>query len=84
MRSVESAASQRYTLRMHSSSTTAKRKTAAKVTEAMVFVDVGQQRARAPDLAARVQAFYARHPLRTVKTGQRSIVEALKADRDRR
>lgn len=54
------------------------------VGEALEFVDQGRQQAPAPDLRARVKAFYARHPLRTVKRGERGIVESLKADRDRR
>jgi hypothetical protein len=70
---------------MHTTSTTAvKRKPSAKIGEALVFVDAGHQHAPAPDLAQRVQAFYERHPLRTVKRGKRGIVESLKSDRDRR
>lgn len=70
---------------MHSNLTSAaKRKSAAKIAEAMVFIEASQQRAPVSDLAERVQAFYARHPLRTIKRGQKGIVEALKADRDRR
>ena len=37
-----------------------------------------------PDLRARLQAFYRRHPLRPLKRGERGIVGSLKADRDRR
>jgi hypothetical protein len=55
-----------------------------KVGEALEFVDQGRQQASAPDLRTRVQAFYQRHPLRTLKRGERGIVESLKADRDRR
>ncbi len=55
-----------------------------KIGEALEFVDQGLQQAPAPDLRDRVKAFYARHPLRTVKRGERGIVESLKADRDRR
>jgi hypothetical protein len=70
---------------MHTASTTAaKRKSSPKIGEALLFVDAGHQQAPARDLAKRVQAFYARHPLRTVKAGQRGIVESLKSDRDRR
>ena len=70
---------------MHTTSTTAaKRKPGAKIGEALLFVDAGHQRAPAPDLAKRVQAFYERHPLRTIRPGQRGIVESLKSDRDRR
>jgi hypothetical protein len=55
-----------------------------KIGEALEFVDQGRQQAPARDLRARVEAFYQRHPLRTLKRGERSIVESLKADRDRR
>lgn len=70
---------------MHTTVTPAvKRKPRAKVDEALVFVDAGCQQPPAHDLAERVRAFYERHPLRTVKSGQRGIVETLKSDRDRR
>lgn len=60
----------------------AKRK--PKIGEAPEFVEQGRRHAPAPDLRDRVNAFYARHPLRTLKRGERGIVESLKADRDRR
>ena len=52
--------------------------------DALRFVDHGRERDTAPDLRDRLQAFYRRHPLRTLKRGEHGIVESLKADRDRR
>jgi hypothetical protein len=51
--------------------------------EALEFVDQGRK-SPPDDLRTRVQAFYRRHPLRTVRRGERGIVESLKTDRDRR
>ena len=48
------------------------------------FLDHGHERKAAPDLRARLQAFYRRHPLRVLERGERGIVESLKTDRDRR
>ncbi|MCE4538085.1 hypothetical protein LXT12_12570 [Pelomonas sp. P7] len=36
------------------------------------------------EIRARLDAFYAKHPRRTLKKGQKSIVEQLREDRDRR
>lgn len=55
-----------------------------KHTDALAFVDQGRSGTVVPDLRARLDAFYSRHPLRTLKAGQPGIVESLKADRDRR
>ncbi len=52
--------------------------------DALQFIDHGRERDTVPDLRARLQAFYRRHPLRVIKRGERAIVESLKADRDRR
>ena len=38
----------------------------------------------APEAKRRLAAFYAKYPLRTLKRGERGIVDGLKADRDRR
>ncbi len=62
--------------------TTTKRK--SEDSDALQFFDHGRERDTVPDLRARLQAFYRRHPLRTLKRGERGIVESLKADRDRR
>ncbi|MFT7724131.1 MAG: hypothetical protein QM788_15085 [Roseateles sp.] len=35
-------------------------------------------------IGARLDAFYAKHPRRTLKRGQKTIVEKLREDRDRR
>lgn len=35
-------------------------------------------------IKAKLDAFYAKHPRRTLKKGQQTIVEQLRADRDRR
>jgi len=55
-----------------------------KHSDALAFVDQGHTGTVVPDLRARLDAFYLRYPLRTIKAGQRGIVESLKADRDRR
>ena len=52
--------------------------------DALQFFDHGRERENAPDLRARLQAFYRRHPLRPLKRGERGIVGSLQADRDRR
>jgi hypothetical protein len=52
--------------------------------EALQFVANGRRGDATPNLRERLKAFYLRHPLRTLKRGERSIVESLKADRDRR
>jgi hypothetical protein len=52
--------------------------------DALQFFDHGRERENAPDLRARLQAFYRLHPLRPLKRDARGIVESLKADRDRR
>jgi hypothetical protein len=52
--------------------------------DVLQFSEQEPQRDAVPDLRGRVQDFYRRHPLRTLKRGERGIVGSLKADRDRR
>lgn len=52
--------------------------------DVLQFFEHERQRDAVPDLRARVQDFYRRHPLRPLKRGERGIVGSLKADRDRR
>ena len=63
--------------------TTTKRK--SEDSDTLWFFDHGRERDTVPDLRARLQAFYRRHPLRALKKrGERGIVESLKVDRGRR
>jgi hypothetical protein len=53
--------------------------------DGLQFVEVeGGGSGPAPQAKRRLAAFYAKYPLRTLKRGERGIVEGLKADRDRR
>lgn len=53
--------------------------------DGLQFVEAGGgSSGPAPDATRRLAAFYAKYPLRTVRRGERGIVEGLKADRDRR
>ena len=54
-------------------------------TAGLLFIEMGVRASGpAPDAQKRLAAFYAKYPLRTLKRGERGIVEGLKADRDRR
>jgi hypothetical protein len=52
--------------------------------DALQFIEQGRRGEATPNLRERLKAFYLRHPLRTLKRGERGIVESLKTDRDRR
>ena len=57
-----------YTLRMKTVSATPCKP--AKSGDALQFFDHGRERDAAPDLRARLQSFYRRHPLRVHKRGK--------------
>ena len=75
------AGSLRYSSRMKALTPT---RIKSKPGEALKFVDLGREHESVPDVRARLQEFYRRHPQRALKPGERGIVESLKADRDRR
>ncbi len=52
--------------------------------DALAFAEQVRTGTVASDLRARLEKFYQRYPRRPFKSGQRGIVESLKADRDRR
>ena len=57
-----------------------------KEVDGMTFVEVksGVAPLSGDELRAKLDAFYARHPLRALRKGQKGIVEQLREDRDRR
>ena len=79
-----------YTLGMKSAlsdkgASTPRSKAKVRPLDGLHFVEVGDGvRGPGNDAKKRLAAFYAKYPLRTLKRGERGIVEGLKADRDRR
>ena len=57
-----------------------------KEVDGIAFVEVqpGAESLSGEELRAKLDAFYAKHPLRTLRKSQKGIVEHLREDRDRR
>lgn len=55
-----------------------------KPVEGLEFVEVGGGGGPVSDIDKRLEAFYAKYPLRRLRKGEKGIVESLRGDRDRR
>lgn len=78
-----------YTPRMKSAvfdKTTPKPKAPVKprTVEGLGFIEIGGRRGVVSDIDKKLEAFYAKHPLRRLRKGEKGIVESLRDDRDRR